>query len=120
MKTEICDCGVTFTPNPKYKDSRVKCNSCIRKTTTAAIKAKAVEYLGGKCVDCGYASHIVALDFDHVNPSEKEFKISGNFRFRWKELKKELDKCVLRCANCHRVHHYLHDRKLHACTKKTG
>lgn len=97
-------------PKQKYKDDRVKCSSCIKLTKASDVKARAVKYLGGKCVDCGFSGHSVAFDFDHKNPSEKEFKISGNYIFRWAELKKELDKCELRCSNCHRIRHW---RELH-------
>lgn len=104
----VCDCGKHYTPNTKkYNDSRVKCASCIKRTIAADVKARAIKYLGGACVDCGYSKYLVALDFDHVNQSSKEFKISGNYIFRWTELQKELDKCVIRCAICHRVRHYL-------------
>lgn len=106
-KSYICDCGVEYLPKLKYKDSRVKCSKCISKTRTSDVKAKAVKYLGGKCVDCGFKGHPVAFDFDHKNPSQKEFKISGKYIYRWSELVKELDKCQLRCSNCHRIRHYL-------------
>lgn len=103
----VCDCGKQYLPPAKYKDDRVKCAACIKKTTAAEIKAKAVHYLGGKCKDCKFAYHPVVFDFDHRDPKQKEFKISGNYLFRWTELKKELDKCDLRCSNCHRLRHYL-------------
>lgn len=106
----ICDCGKSYVPNPKYKDERVKCDECIKKTKAAEIKKKAIRYLGGKCVDCGYKKHHVAFDFDHLYPADKHFKISGNAIFRWKEIEKELDKCVLRCSNCHRIRHYEMDK----------
>jgi hypothetical protein len=58
-------------------------------------------------VDCKKTFHPVCYDFDHMDPTVKEFKISGKYIFRWEELKKELDKCELRCATCHRLRHYL-------------
>lgn len=107
--TFVCDCGKTYAPSQKYKDHRVKCSVCIKHTRSAEVKIKAVKYLGGKCVDCGFSGHPVAFDFDHMNPAEKEFKISGKYIFRWSELQKELKKCQLRCSNCHRIRHYLLD-----------
>lgn len=107
MNPIVCDCGRIYTPSNKYNDSRVKCNHCLKTISAALVKMKAVEYLGGKCKDCGGSFHPVCFDFDHRDPIQKEFKISGNYRFRWKELKKELDKCDLRCSNCHRLRHYL-------------
>lgn len=71
------------------------------------IKQQAVDYKGGKCQQCGYDKCVGALDFHHRDPSEKDFSIAalGNCR-AWEVVKKELDKCDLLCANCHReVHH---------------
>lgn len=80
---------------------------CIKVTRAAIVKKKCVEYLGGMCVDCEIKSHPVIYDFDHMDPKQKSFKISGKAIFRWPEIKKELDKCQLRCSNCHRLRHYL-------------
>ncbi len=54
-----------------------------------------------KCVDCG-EKDILVLDFDHIK--EKEFNIAVLFKKRCaiKTLEKELNKCEVRCANCHR------------------
>jgi len=40
------------------------------------------------------------MDFHHTNSKEKDFKISG-ISVSWERIKKELDKCVLVCKNCH-------------------
>ena len=107
MTRVICDCGRSYTPSQKYRDPRVRCNICLRSISRAEVKVKAVEYLGGKCKDCLHYFHPVIYDFDHRDEQDKEFNISSNYRFRWVELKRELDKCDLRCANCHRLRHYL-------------
>lgn len=110
-KKYICDCGIEYIPNPKYKDVRVKCDVCIKNTKAAAVKKRAVEYLNNKCEDCGLKSdYIVIYDFDHKDPAQKSFKISGKAIYRWEELKTELNKCSLRCSNCHRLRHYLLDQ----------
>jgi len=56
------------------------------------------------CVDCPEKDPIV-LDFDHRNPREKEFKVSKLINCSMKTLKKEIAKCDVRCANCHRKRH---------------
>ena len=63
-----------------------------------------VEYKGGKCEKCGYNKCIDALDFHHLDPKEKDFNVGGK-SFNLERLKKEVDKCVLVCANCHREIH---------------
>lgn len=70
------------------------------------IKKWAVEYKNSKCEICGYDKCLEALDFHHENPEEKEFNLSDrNLILDWQEIKKELDKCRLVCANCHREIH---------------
>lgn len=69
------------------------------------IRAMAVEYKGGKCMNCGYNRCQDALDFHHVS-GNKEFGISKDGITRsWKRIKQELAKCILICANCHREIH---------------
>lgn len=67
-------------------------------------KIKLVEYKGGKCECCGYSKCIEALEFHHLDPSKKDFQISGTSK-SFEVLKKEADKCILVCANCHREIH---------------
>ena len=68
-------------------------------------KEKLVEYKGGKCKYCGYNKCTQALDFHHIDPGEKDFTISNYQYLKWETLLKEVDKCVLVCANCHREIH---------------
>lgn len=64
-------------------------------------KKKLVEYKGGKCIICGYDKSIRSLQFHHINPLEKDFGISSQLSYSLKRLKKEADKCILVCSNCH-------------------
>ena len=59
---------------------------------------------GGECSHCGYSKYVGALEFHHVDPKEKDFGISGKV-LGWERIKKELEKCVLLCSNCHREEH---------------
>jgi len=57
------------------------------------------------CAECGYNAHPAALDFDHINPDDKEFLIPRYLaRSSLTRLFKEIRKCRILCANCHRVH----------------
>lgn len=105
-----CDCGNWFTPKSRGYGAQI-CSSCVTNRRRFEVKKKAVEYLGGKCVVCGYDKCIEALEFDHKDPTEKEFAISGNHCLSWSTIKDELDKCELKCANCHRERHF-NDKKV--------
>ncbi|KKK68951.1 hypothetical protein LCGC14_2938920 [marine sediment metagenome] len=67
----------------------------------------AADYKGGKCTKCGYNKCLDALEFHHRNPTEKEFNISSSYCLSWENIKRELDKCDLLCANCHREVEYV-------------
>lgn len=85
------------------------CKKCFTKYTTLRwrkIKEDAVKYKGGKCEKCGYNKCIDAFDFHHRTPSEKEFEWRLMRRKSKDIMYKELDKCSLVCANCHREIHY--------------
>lgn len=57
------------------------------------------------CIDCGYRLHPRALDFDHRDGEDKTFNVSKILRqtVSWERIQAEIDKCDVRCANCHRV-----------------
>jgi hypothetical protein len=61
--------------------------------------------IASECHDCNTKDARV-LEFDHRPGSEKKFNvakaISGSTR-SWKTIKKEIDKCDIVCANCHRI-----------------
>ena len=89
----------------KYSDRRLYLIDTVRKRRKK-IRQMAVEYKGGCCQKCGYNVCIEALEFHHCDSSGKDFSISENGYTRsWNKVKKELDKCMLLCANCHRELH---------------
>lgn len=72
------------------------------------VKVNLVNYKGGKCEKCGYDKCIRSLEFHHLDPNEKDFTISGK-SWSFERLKKEVDKCILVCSNCHNEIHYLEE-----------
>ena len=52
------------------------------------------------CVDCGYRGHPAALDFDHIS-GDKAILVS--FCKSRRQADAEIEKCEVRCANCHRI-----------------
>ena len=57
-----------------------------------------IEYLGGKCVECGTTHN---LQFDHIKREGKKYEITRKLTYKFDNLKEELDKCQLLCAPCH-------------------
>lgn len=55
------------------------------------------------CVDCRETDPIV-LDFDHEDPAQKSGNVSEMIHscFPWNVVLQEIEKCKVRCANCHR------------------
>jgi len=90
------------------KDGRWRCKKCavdaVQKRRLK-IKKLAIEYKGGKCEKCGYDKYVGALEFHHTDGG-KDFGIAAKGYTRsWERVKKELDKCILVCSNCHREIH---------------
>lgn len=70
-------------------------------------KRRAVEYLGGGCLLCGYSECVAALEFHHTDPLTKEANMKDiTTNGSWGRVQKELDKCVLLCSSCHHEHHW--------------
>lgn len=60
-----------------------------------------------ECSFCGLRHHTLApYDFHHIDPTEKEGLISDYMRLVDEDkLRRELSKCILLCACCHRIEH---------------
>jgi predicted nucleic acid-binding Zn ribbon protein len=101
----LCSNEAAIRNNGKFCCNRCKNIYYVTKRRKDLKKAL-VEYKGGICENCGYNKCIAALDFHHKNPKEKEFGLSQRGLTKSLEiLKKEADKCLLLCANCHRETH---------------
>jgi len=60
---------------------------------------------GLSCFFCGF-SHPAVIDFHHPD-SKGETKVSYYVRQnQWKRAYQEAEKCIILCANCHRIYHY--------------
>ena len=70
------------------------------------LKKEAVKYLGDNCTKCNYAACMGALEFHHLDPSQKDPVLSRKKSTAFEIFKSELDKCILVCANCHREIHW--------------
>ena len=100
-------CEKNFRPKNKSANQRICCYDCMPdgvQLTRGIFLAKIKEARGGKCLRCGYNKCMQALEFHHLDPSQKEFTIS-NDHFRLQEAINESKKCILLCSNCHKEFH---------------
>lgn len=93
-----------------YAANTVKHKARVRETNIERkrdSRAYVQDYLSTHpCVDCG-ETDIVVLDFDHVRGSKVlEVTTMANTGYSLDNIKAEIDKCEIRCANCHRRRHY--------------
>lgn len=90
---------------------RTRCYTCTSRIRRFRVKSAAVKLLGGKCCRCGWSGHIAGFDFHHKDGG-KDFQIGSSTNRSWSFVQRELKKCELLCAICHRIEHSgLRDRK---------
>ena len=82
----------------KNKDSQYQVNNRRKR------KLNLIEVAGGQCCLCGYHKLPDALEFHHLDPDTKDYTIS-NTSYALETDLKEIKKCILVCANCHREIH---------------
>ncbi len=84
---------------------RYRCQRCRSEAVTERrrkVKRILVAEAGGCCRICGYSRWPSALQFHHVDASEKSFNLSLQGESRsLAAAREEARKCVLLCANCH-------------------
>lgn len=100
-------CNKKFRPKNAAANQRTCCYECMPdgvQLTRGGFLAKIKEARGGKCVRCGYNKCIKALEFHHLDPSQKDFTIS-NDHFKLLDAVAESKKCILICSNCHKELH---------------
>ena len=111
MTAFLCrTCGATGQEN-FYKTARYQCKSCWNQRTyqTGIDKMNKLKVdRGGCCERCGYDKYLGALQWHHLDPSVKEYTIGHRRGLKEEQLKEEVDKCQLLCANCHAEVHAGH------------
>ncbi len=97
-----------FSPAPANKDGLYSwCKQCIAKYIQARKKTQKIKINKLKCVpcaDCGGNFPTECMDFDHVC-GKKLYNVSQMYPLckPWAIIEKEIAKCDLVCANCHRI-----------------
>lgn len=79
-------------------------NSQAVKDFRKRLKLSLIYAFGEKCQICKNSYPSSVYEFHHLNPSTKNFSISGDGNTRSKEkIANEAYKCIMVCANCHRL-----------------
>lgn len=101
----MCPSSITYNLRADYRQRHYEHLKKRRLTH----KKQALQYKGNKCQLCGYSKCKSAMEFHHPDPLQKDPRLirrSGRMaNLPFDSMKKELDKCVLLCANCHREIH---------------
>ena len=90
---------------------RLKCKTCKQarqKERRISVRKWLDNYKQDKkCQKCGFDDYR-ALCFHHTNPEIKEFEVGfyAGTGASIERLKKEIEKCVVLCANCHYIEHH--------------
>lgn len=130
-RTRCTGCGVTkdLSEFPLRDASRGtlqrRCRTCVAANSRAHYRAHTARYLAQAalrnenlrtenneellsylashpCVDCGESDPTV-LEFDHRDPRDKSAEVSRLLHTAsWSIVRLEIDKCDVRCGNCHR------------------
>ena len=115
METKVCStCREEkklddFYADPRYLDGYMgQCKQCKRGygSRHEPIRKKRIKALKDSlknvpCSDCGIQYPPYIMQFHHMVPSRKYKDISAVFTV--KALMREIEKCIILCANCHAV-----------------
>tara|TARA_R110002012_G_C11325039_1_gene576311 strand:+ start:109 stop:555 length:447 start_codon:yes stop_codon:yes gene_type:complete len=98
---------------PVHKRKRSTINGLPPDGITIAMKARYIDEskLGKPCHSCGEFHHPKAMDYHHLDEATKSFNLSQIKRTKTDEVTiemviREIQKCILLCATCHRKLHY--------------
>ena len=88
-----------------YIDNREECKTKIY-TTRIRLREYINNYkLSRGCSICGYNKCAAVLEFHHNG--DKDFLPNSSSGRSIENLKKEIEKCIVLCANCHRELHHI-------------
>lgn len=100
-----------FYNRPGYSSKISWCKACFNSYCVdrwVKVKVDIIMQKGGRCANCALTladSHYSVFELHHRNPRHKEVSKTSYAHWGKTRLTKELEKCVILCANCHRLHH---------------
>jgi hypothetical protein len=105
MHQSYCkECGKTLTRSHysnnkrQYLDRNLR-SYMKRRELVRQIKSRA-------CADCGIQYPFYVMDFDHREGETKEYELNRIDRMTTRAILREIEKCDVVCANCHRERTY--------------
>jgi hypothetical protein len=89
-----------YRKNRDAQKARLLRNTAARRADN---QRRMIEYLRAHpCVDCGEAD-IIVLQFDHLSEKTRDIANMLGGGWTWAAIEREIAKCEVRCANCHRL-----------------
>lgn len=100
-KTDGCiDCGALLNS----KGGWMRCAKHFKLARQNTIKETLVDAMGGCCQHCKGVFPLAVYDFHHVGEKSRDpSHMIGNASVD--KIAKEIEQCILLCANCHRICH---------------
>lgn len=101
QQRQYCSTHCKSTAHPTYPN---------QKRLKIYRKYELVKVAGGACQRCGYKRNLAGLAFHHQNPPHKQtpLNVYTLIRLSTDARRKELEKCILLCQNCHQEEHSPH------------
>jgi hypothetical protein len=90
----------------KYGDEYRRRAKRRRESLKDIFRTNIISYLSNKKCEICSESDIRVLEFDHLDPLDKRFSVSQAVKlgYSWDDAVKEISKCRILCANCHKKH----------------
>jgi len=91
-----------------YNRQKITCKSCqiLETSTNKRNRRKFIlNTMGNQCEKCGYSKCAEALEVHHLDSKTKDENFTTVSSWSEEKILKEIKKCVLLCANCHREAH---------------
>ena len=104
----LCRKGVNKSYYDENSEVMKRQISAARKIRRLDNSYKLGDYLANHpCIDCGEGD-IRVLDFDHTGLVKKRYDVTLMLRngFSWSSIQAEIEKCEVRCRNCHAIKTY--------------
>lgn len=98
------ECGKTFTRSHYRRNKHLY----LAKNARAYARHRELirQVKSRPCADCGVQYPFYVMDFDHREGELKEFELNSVARTPVKAILREIEKCDVVCANCHRERTY--------------